>query len=65
MSDPDASPRDDPARFAAKRAWHLQAAHLPLREKFRILLLLQRQDLPLLSARRALEPWERPWRIDP
>jgi hypothetical protein len=49
----------------AKREWHLIQAALPLQEKFRILLELQRQDLPLIERRRPLKPWERPWRIEP
>ena len=51
--------------LAAKREWHDSQARLPLREKFRILLELQRQDFPVLAARGALEPWEQPWEIDP
>jgi len=53
------------ALLARKREWHRAQARLPLREKVRILLELQRQDLPLLAARRPLEPWERPWEITP
>ena len=49
----------------AKRAWHRRQASLPLREKVRILLELQRQELPLLRKQRALRPWERPWPIEP
>ena len=48
-----------------KRAWHAAQARLPLREKFRILLELQRQDLPLIKRRRGLKPWERPWDVIP
>jgi hypothetical protein len=51
--------------FERKRAWHQEQATLPLREKFRILIELQRQDLPLIARRRALRPWERPWNIEP
>ena len=51
--------------FERKRAWHEEQARLPLREKFRILIELQHQDLPLLARRRALRPWERPWDITP
>ena len=53
------------ASGAAKREWHLAQARLPLREKFRILLEMQRQDYPILAARGALRPWERPWEIEP
>jgi len=49
----------------AKREWHRGQASRPLREKVALLLELQRQDLPLISKRRALRPWEKPWPIDP
>jgi hypothetical protein len=49
----------------AKAAWHRAQARLPLREKVRILLELQRQDLPLIARRRPLRSWERPWPIEP
>ena len=51
--------------FEAKRAWHGRQARLPLREKVRILLELQRQDLPLIQRRRLLRPWEKPWSVIP
>jgi hypothetical protein len=51
--------------FRAKREWHRAQARLPLREKVRILLDLQRQDLPLIAHRRPLRSWERPWPIEP
>ena len=53
------------ALFERKRAWHRVQAARPLREKVRILLELQRQELPLLARRRRLRPWERPWDITP
>ena len=53
------------ARIDAKSAWHRAQAALPLREKVRILLELQRQDLPLIAKQRPLRSWERPWPIDP
>ena len=53
------------AIFERKRAWHQTQARLPLREKVRVLLDLQRQELPLLARRRPLQPWERPWEITP
>lgn len=49
----------------AKAAWHRAQAQLPLREKVRILLELQRQELPLIARRRPLRSWERPWPIEP
>jgi hypothetical protein len=53
------------ALFLTKIAWHRRQAALPIREKVRILLELQRQDLPLLRRRRPLHSWELPWEIDP
>lgn len=55
-----------PATLAAsKAAWHRAQAALPLREKVRILLELQKQDLPLIARQRPLRSWERPWPIEP
>jgi len=51
--------------FERKRAWHRVQAALPLKEKVRILLELQRQELPLLAKQRPLRSWERPWDITP
>lgn len=51
--------------FARKRAWHRRRAEAPLVEKVRILLDLQRQEIPLLAAQRPLRRWERPWNITP
>jgi hypothetical protein len=59
------APGTSPQGYAAKQAWHRLQARLPLREKVRILLELQRQDLPLLQRHRALKSWERPWEIEP
>ncbi len=56
---------DMAALYERKRVWHLEQARLPLPEKFRILIELQRQDLPLLARQRRLKPWERPWEITP
>ncbi len=53
------------ALFERKRAWHEAQARLPLREKVRILIELQRQELPLLARHRPLRPWERPWDVAP
>jgi hypothetical protein len=63
MSEPTTS--DTAAMFERQRAWHQEQARLPLREKVRILIELQRQELPLLARRRPLRPWERPWEITP
>ena len=51
--------------FDAKAAWHREQAALPLKEKFRILLELQREDLPLVLRHRTLRSWERPWTVEP
>ena len=51
--------------LAVKAEWHRAQARLPLREKVRILLELQRQDLPLIARHRPLRAWERPWEIVP
>jgi hypothetical protein len=51
--------------FEAKRRWHEEQAQLPIREKFRILLQMQRMYLPLIEAQRPLEPWEKPWDVEP
>jgi hypothetical protein len=48
-----------------KAAWHRVQASLPIREKVRILLELQRQVLPLLAKQRPLRAWERPWPVEP
>jgi hypothetical protein len=60
---------EDPATidslFARKRAWHRRQAQRSLVEKVRILLELQRQELPLLARHRPLRRWERPWDVTP
>ena len=66
MSEPSwQEARASAALFEAKADWHRHQARLPVREKVRILLELQRQDYPLLLKRRALAWWERPWEIEP
>ena len=66
VSDPDDLRSDSMKRlFEAKVSWQRRQARLPLREKVRILLELQRQDLPLIQRRRPLRPWERPWSVVP
>lgn len=65
MSERRTNPAIGQPRFDAKREWHRARANLPLREKVRILLELQRQDLPLIERQRPLKPWERPWPIEP
>jgi hypothetical protein len=51
--------------FRKKAEWHRRQARLPLKEKVRILLELQRQDYPLLRRHRQMEWWEEPWTIEP
>ena len=66
MSDRLNSTKDHAASlFRAKAEWHRKQARKPIKEKVRILLELQRQDLPLVQRHRQLEWWERPWKIDP
>jgi hypothetical protein len=38
---------------------------LPLREKIRQVIELQRLQYPLLKRQRPLLPWERPWEVEP
>jgi hypothetical protein len=54
-----------PALIQSKAVWHRTQASLPIREKVRILLELQRQDLLLIQNHRALRAWEKPWPIEP
>ena len=63
MSDDSTASRE--AIWEKKRAWHREQARLPLREKFRILLELQRQDYPFLLRHGKLRPWEKPWDVEP
>ena len=51
--------------FEAKAQWHRDQTNLPLKEKVRILLELQKQDYPLLKKLGKLEWWEKPWDIEP
>ncbi len=48
-----------------KDALRREREHLPLREKVRLVLELQRFVYPLLARQRSLEPWEHPWEIEP
>ena len=51
--------------FETKHAWHTGQARLPLKEKVRILLELQRIEYPFRQRRGTLRDWERPWDIEP
>lgn len=48
-----------------KAALHRHHANLPLPEKVRIVMELQRIVLPLIARQRPLRSWERPWEIEP
>jgi hypothetical protein len=51
---------------AAKRELHAEQRELPLQEKVRQLLELQKIDYEIRSKRGdELRPWERPWDIEP
>jgi hypothetical protein len=54
-----------PDVIRSKARWHRTQAALPVRDKVRILLDLQRLDLPLLRRQRTLRSWEKPWPIEP
>ena len=58
---------EDPNQKAyhAKTAWHQEQRKLPIKEKMRILIELQKHDLPLIARQRPLKSWERPWDIEP
>ncbi len=51
--------------WKGKAALHRRHANLPLREKIRLVIELQRIVLPLIARQRALRSWERPWDIEP
>ena len=51
--------------YENKREWHKAQAQLPIKEKMRQLLELQKHDLPLLARHRPLKWWEKPWDIEP
>lgn len=52
-------------QHAAKAEWHRAQARLPIKEKVRILLEMQKQDLPLIARHRPLKWYEKPWEIEP
>jgi hypothetical protein len=65
MTNPRPAPEEIARIFEAKSEWHRRQAELPMVEKVRILLQLQRDDLPLIRRHRPLKPWEKPWGIEP
>jgi hypothetical protein len=48
-----------------KAALHEHHSNLPLPEKVRLVMELQRIVLPLIARQRPLRWWERPWTIEP
>ena len=66
MSRPRPTPELLAALRAGKQELHEAQRELPLREKVRQLLELQKIDYAIRTARGdALEPWQRPWDIEP
>ncbi len=53
------------ACYAHKKRWHEANARLPVEEKVAQLLQIQKHDLSIIATRRELQPWEKPWDIDP
>ena len=51
--------------FLAKKEWHRKQADLPVKEKVRIMLQMQKDDYPILKACGGLRSWEKPWDIEP
>jgi hypothetical protein len=50
---------------AGKAALRRERERMSLPEKVRQVIELQKVVHPLLARRRTLEPWERPWEIEP
>jgi hypothetical protein len=50
---------------AGKEALRQKRIAMPLREKVRQVLELQKIQYPLLARQRPLRPWERPWDVEP
>jgi hypothetical protein len=48
-----------------KAALRERHASLPLPEKVRLVMELQRIVLPLIARQRPLRSWERPWEMEP
>ena len=63
--DPNSAAAVSPDRIESKEKWHRVQVSLPIREKVRILLELQQQNLPLLAKQRPLRTWEKPWPVEP
>ena len=66
MADTTIIPQAETERvFAAKRVWNAKQAKLPLKEKVRILLKMQRDDYSIPLVRVKLRSWEKPWNVRP
>jgi hypothetical protein len=50
---------------AGKSELRRNRERLPLPEKVRLVIELQRIVYPLIARRRVLETWERPWAVEP
>lgn len=50
---------------SSKKFLRKSRTELPLKEKVRAVIELQRAFLPLLKRRRALRLWESPWKVTP
>lgn len=51
--------------WKGKAALHQRHSTLPLPEKVRLVMELQRIVLPMIARQRPLRPWEHPWEIEP
>ena len=62
---PETSEEYNRRMYAAKREWHRHQAQLPVKEKMRLMLEMQKRVLPLIARQRPLHWWEKPWDIEP
>ena len=51
--------------WKGKAALHQRHSILPLPEKVRLVIELQRIVMPMIARQRPLRSWERPWEIEP
>ena len=51
--------------WKGKVALHQRHSTLPLPEKVRLVMELQRIVAPMIARQRPLRSWERPWEIEP
>lgn len=52
-------------QYDKKRQWHRAQANLPIKEKMRLMLEMQKNTLPLIERHRPLKWYEKPWDIEP